>query len=147
VLNCQLYLFPSGQFLYRRAITNYMVLSPSWEAVSLAATHEIPSILWNTKVHYRVHKSPPPVSTLRQNNSVHTIPFNLVLSTQLCFGLPSGLFPSGFPTDILSRIRGSMTNNNGFWIWWLDLLTTSFTVSLNRDQLHRYRCCTQFTDH
>jgi hypothetical protein len=24
-------------------------------------------------------------------------------------------------TYILSRVRGSVTNNNGFWIWWLDL--------------------------
>jgi hypothetical protein len=26
---------------------------------------------------------------------------------------------------ILSRVRGSVTNNNGFWIGWLDLLTPS----------------------
>jgi hypothetical protein len=29
-----------------------------------------------------------------------------------------------------------VTNNNGFWIWWLDLLTPSFTSSLNRNQLN-----------
>jgi hypothetical protein len=27
--------------------------------------------------------------------------FTFTLSTHLCFGLPSGLFPSGFPTNIL----------------------------------------------
>jgi hypothetical protein len=27
---------------------------------------------------------------------------------------------------ILLCVRGRVTNNNGFWIWWLDLLTASF---------------------
>jgi hypothetical protein len=36
---------------------------------------------------------------------------------------------------ILSCVRGSMTNNNGFWIGLLDLLTPSFTITLNYNQL------------
>jgi len=48
-----------------------MVQSPSWEAKWFAASQEIPRISRNSKVHYRTHKCPPPVSILGQPNPVH----------------------------------------------------------------------------
>jgi hypothetical protein len=41
-----------------------------------------------------------------------------------------GAYETSWVLYILSRVRGSVTSNKGFWIEWFDLLTPSFTITL-----------------
>jgi len=51
-----------------------MEQSPSGEANSNLASQEIPHLLWNPKVHCRVHNSPPLVPILNQMHLVRAFP-------------------------------------------------------------------------
>ena len=112
---CLLLLTSAGKYASHIAgtlsVCIYYVKSPSSEANRFSASKEISRNLWNPKVHYRIHKCPPPVPILSQLDPVHTThPTScisiLILSSHLRLGLPSGLFPSGF----IPLVSGSETH-------------------------------------
>ena len=83
-----------------------MEQSPSWEANRFWASQEFLCVLWNQKVYYWIHKSPPSVPILSQINPVPAPQSTfwrsvLILPSHLRLDLPSSLFPSCFPTKIL----------------------------------------------
>jgi hypothetical protein len=88
-------------------LTDSKELSHTREAASCVATQDFPKTLLNSKVHYRVHKSPLLAPSLSHINPVYTttsyLRSILISSTHLRLGLHSNLFPSGFPANITSR--------------------------------------------
>ena len=87
-------------------LLTYSLEKSSWEANRFSGSQEIPRILWNPKVHYRIHISPSPIPILSQINSdyaSHPTSWRSIriFSAHLRLDLPSSLFPSGFPTKTL----------------------------------------------
>ena len=59
------------KYIVGLGVTYYsMEQSPSWKAKRFTASQKIPCILWNPKVHYPIHKCPPPISILCQLDPV-----------------------------------------------------------------------------
>jgi hypothetical protein len=99
-----------------------------WETFNRSATEEFSNILWNSKFHCRVQKSPRlAVSWVRWIHSTlhsYCLMCILILSSYLRLGHPNDLFPSGFhaenlyavflPTRVLSAIPApsSITRSN-----------------------------------
>jgi len=80
---------------------NSMEQSPSWGGNRCSTSQEIPHILWNPEVQYRIHKSQPTVPILSQiNPHPHPISWRPILSlcSHLRLCLPRGLLSSDIPT-------------------------------------------------
>jgi hypothetical protein len=94
-----------------------MEQSPSWEADSHSSTQDIPRILWNPKVHYRVHNSPPLVPILSQMNPVHTFPTYFHIVRLLCINYRSAnvffFWILGCRIPIPTKISNSLMNT--YW--------------------------------
>jgi hypothetical protein len=80
-----------------------MELSPSLDAHGHSASQKFPRLLWNPKVHYRFHNSPPMVPILSWTRCIQSTPSHpillrsiLILSSYLHLGLPNILFLSDF---------------------------------------------------
>ena len=51
-------------------VTYFKEQSPSWKTNRFSASQEIPSTLWDPKVHYRIYKCPPTVYFLMFRNLI-----------------------------------------------------------------------------
>jgi len=91
-------------FVFTAQIALYLLTS--WNRVLFQSLSWANRILWNLKVCYRVHKSPPVVPIMSQINPFHSLqPIylgrSLIIYSHLRLGLTSGHFPSDFPTQTL----------------------------------------------
>ena len=88
-------------------LTNYnpMEQSPSWQANSSSAIHEIPRHLWNPKLTTAFTSARH--LSLSSDRSIQSMPLyptswrSTLLSFHLHLGLPGGLLPSGLSSKIL----------------------------------------------
>ena len=94
--------------IWKSILINSMEQCPSWEANSSSTSQEVKHIFSNTK-------SPPLVPVLHQSEkSIHfnsiSVKSLLILASYLHPGLPTVLFPSSCPTEILYTFLFSPTH-------------------------------------
>ena len=99
---------------------NSMKQSPSWEAKRPSGNQEFSRILWNPKIHCRIHNNPPPVLILIQINPIHVPRFHfLKILINVHLGPPRGLPPPKLCTH-LSCPHTWHTNRSSHSSWFDD---------------------------
>jgi len=94
----------------------------SWKVDISSGGHKIRCSLWTAKVHSSFHKSIPIFHIVNEVNAVQAMPSHLwfILNFfHLLLGIPSGHFPLGFSTKILSLFSHTchLPCSSSF-IWW-----------------------------
>jgi hypothetical protein len=108
--------YPFDSCTYWQQLTYSTEQSP-WEANRFVASQEIPRFLLNQKVHYDIHKCPPPVCILSQLSPVYT-PISHFLKIHLNIihpstpGSPPWFISLRFPHQ--NPVRASPLNNTRY---------------------------------
>jgi hypothetical protein len=136
-------IWPRLLVLGRAIYVDFIELSRSWEAVSCSSTQELPNISWNPKVHYLVHKSLRLAPIMSEINPVHTTPsylckihFNIIHPSTSWSS--SGLFPCGFPTNILYEFLFSPIRATCPVHIFRDLIIFNYTSGRVQGQIYFY---------
>jgi hypothetical protein len=131
------HLLQYAYFVSAAVDTHYTYTLISWSVLEKLAVGQLVSmlnysLLWNLKVHYRVHKSMPMGSILSHMSLIHVLlPYILrsllILSFYLILRHQCGLFPSGFLVrDVYIFLISSMRAAYPTHLISLDIFTPIF---------------------